>query len=1286
MGDAHSAKLTDHMLLDSAQAPGGVIVYRADGDEEIIHANEYLINMVGCDSFEDFLELTRGTFRGFVYEKDLSTVEDSIWGQVRENDDFDHVYYRTKAKSGRLVNVENFGRLIGGKGDERVFYAFVMELSREGIIDWLTGLPGVERFFELLRMGAQTARERDVQLAVVAFDLTGMKEYNAHHGRESGNRLLRFVADLLRKHFGAEACARFAEDHFYAFAPEAELGERMEALFVDYAGVREMPTIPIRAGAYACAPEDDVVAVAMDRARIACDLDKKTWRSHLTWFNEEMRIAANVRIYVLEHVDEAIERGWVHPFYQAIVRSATGQLCGEEALARWEDPLYGTLSADVFVPVLEEAGLLHKIDLHMVDCVVADMKSKTESGVAVVPVSINLSPRDLEMLSIANEVATRADAAGIERSLLRIEFTESAALSDPGLFKAQVEALHHAGFEVWMDDFGSGYSSLNTLQEFDFDLIKLDMGLIRYTESERSRNVIAGVVRTAEKLGVGTLAEGVETEEQALFLESVGCGMLQGYYYSRPLPLETVVDHFKYGKSIPREPLGEKDYWDAISKIDLYSLSMGIGGRAFEEESVSDAPAGVLELRDGIWRFLRINDSYREFLVNVGFLSLQRAGVGAQEAAVGLDKEFLDAVDRCNGSGRWEQIASRLEYGTGLHFYVRPVVSMGNASAYLVAAAPTTFGTALGVYGDLPIAYAVFRVLADEEGCNAIDASYVYANSVYCEWGGLDPDTLIGRSFLEAGQEASDMWLPHFYRAAMLGENVHDTVFSPETGHWLNFHLAPSPIKDCCVFAFAIADDERYEREEMIADRDTSDFIIDMLSAMDLEEDYDVAINHVLGTLGTLTQSDYVTLFERAENETRISFAWWSEDVQPRDDVGSTEELSKFDDWARLFDGMAQPLYFDLEDTSTISSDLHRGLVLRGIKSLISAPIFKNGSIVAFVTMENCTLDDRLDVRRVLETAAAFIGTRIANHATLKRLEYASMHDALTGLLNRFGADVVIDRLRTASPKDPYALALLDVDNFKTMNDLHGHIVGDAALRKLARAMEDSFPDGAVLARNGGDEFLVMLPNTLPARAEELFSAFSKTELSFDWKGAHYAFTTSLGFACWPEQAQTLEGIYTRADNALYAVKLTGKSGCLKYAPDMKTRYRSQLGFTPRDIAENVPGAILVHKAGGDGQILFVNDAMIDLFECDNLADFMEYTGGVFKGVPHPDDSVHVYEEAVRQVNLDDVGAKNYIDFRIVAKAGKVKHVVANGHLVEIEGVGKVFYVLMIDMDERARA
>ena len=166
-------------------------------------------------------------------------------------------------------------------------------------------------------------------------------------------------------------------------------------------------------------------------------------------------------------------------------------------------------------------------------------------------------------------------------------------------------------------------------------------------------------------------------------------------------------------------------------------------------------------------------------------------------------------------------------------------------------------------------------------------------------------------------------------------------------------------------------------------------------------------------------------------------------------------------------------------------------------------------------------------------------------------------------------------------------------------------------------------------------------------------------------------------------QVTDLKQAYSNADAALYAVKLAGKAGYLVYSPNMDSNYRSQLGFTPRDIAENVPGAIVVHKVHG-GEILFANDEIIALFECDDLDDFMAYTGGTFLGVVHPDDRERVLGQMEDQLHRVGVGGKDYTDFRILTKTGDVRHVADNGRLVTVDGVGEVLYELIVNRDERA--
>ena len=134
---------------------------------------------------------------------------------------------------------------------------------------------------------------------------------------------------MIRRHFGSEACSRFGEDHFYAYASAEGLEEKLEKLFADFAETEERKVLPIRTGVYVCDPDDDIVSVGLDRAKIACDLDRVTWQSHAQWYSDELREAAQLRIRVLEYVDQAIAEGWIRPHYQAIVRSATGAVCGE---------------------------------------------------------------------------------------------------------------------------------------------------------------------------------------------------------------------------------------------------------------------------------------------------------------------------------------------------------------------------------------------------------------------------------------------------------------------------------------------------------------------------------------------------------------------------------------------------------------------------------------------------------------------------------------------------------------------------------------------------------------------------------------------------------------------------------------------------------------------------------------------------------------------------------------------------------------------------------------------
>ena len=257
-------------------------------------------------------------------------------------------------------------------------------------------------------------------------------------------------------------------------------------------------------------------------------------------YGQKQREAEKKRKYLLENIDRATAEGWIQVYYQPIVYSDSGKICDEEALARWIDPVEGFLSPADFISALEEADLIYKLDLYVLEQVLKKILSRMSAKEDVVPQSINLSRSDFKTCDIVEEIRKRVDDAGVERHMISIEITEGIIGENFDYMKEQISRFQNLGFQVWMDDFGSGYSSLNVLHSVSFDLIKFDQSFTKkLTEGERGRIILKDMMKMAESLRVDTICEGVETEEQALFLKEIGCSKQQGYYYGKPRPLET---------------------------------------------------------------------------------------------------------------------------------------------------------------------------------------------------------------------------------------------------------------------------------------------------------------------------------------------------------------------------------------------------------------------------------------------------------------------------------------------------------------------------------------------------------------------------------------------------------------------------------------------------------------------------------------------------------------------------------------------------------------------------
>ena len=282
--------------------------------------------------------------------------------------------------------------------------------------------------------------------------------------------------------------------------------------------------------------------------------------------------------YILEHFDEALEKNWIKVYFQPIVRSLTGDVCGAEALARWIDPDRGMINPSDFIPVLEENGLIYRLDCLIVEKICTGFKWKKErigTGAGLIPVSVNISRLDFGLTNMVKNIEDLIVANKMPRDMLNIEITESAFVSDEKVIRKAVDELHALGFKVCMDDFGSGYSSLNVLKDYDFDELKIDMEFLA-NFSEKSRKIIRSIVRMAKDIGVQTLAEGVETREEYEFLKGIGCEKIQGFYFGRPDTPEEALNHcVEKGMKIETRP--EEEYYDKIGRLDFMdSRSMAL--------------------------------------------------------------------------------------------------------------------------------------------------------------------------------------------------------------------------------------------------------------------------------------------------------------------------------------------------------------------------------------------------------------------------------------------------------------------------------------------------------------------------------------------------------------------------------------------------------------------------------------------------------------------------------------------------------------------------------------
>lgn len=513
---------------------------------------------------------------------------------------------------------------------------FHRRLSRMTEYDELTGLQKRSLFCHTVEelLTANQEIKNKSGFAIIFIDIIKFKAINEILGNSEGDRILIYMSDLLNeytKDFGA--ASRLGSDSFALFikADKSDTEDIVNSILRKFSSYIVSFEITCNAGIYLTTEENISVDSMIDRASLAQSTIKGNYSQKYIFYTEEMRNQMLSEQEISGIMATALNENQFDVYYQPQYNHSTGMLVGSEALVRWNHPEKGLISPGLFIPLFEKNGFITRLDLYVFEKVCIFLRKIMDENFAVVPISTNFSRYDIFKADYIESIEKIRQKYDIPSKYIRVEITESATVGGSIYVNEIIKKLHNCGYIVEMDDFGSGYSSLNVLKDVDFDIVKLDMKFLS-SESDNNRGgtILSSIVRMTQWLNMPVIAEGVENIAQADFLNSIGCNYIQGYLYSKPLPEEkylSLLNGSYVGATVPQMKLIEKinsgDFWNPVSQETLI-FSNYVGG------------AAIFEYSDNEIQIQRVNKKY-----------LQEIGMNLSENDV-INSNFFDFFDEKN--------------------------------------------------------------------------------------------------------------------------------------------------------------------------------------------------------------------------------------------------------------------------------------------------------------------------------------------------------------------------------------------------------------------------------------------------------------------------------------------------------------------------------------------------------------------------------------------------------------------------------------------------------------
>lgn len=681
-------------LIDSV--PGGIAIYEIADKIKTLYFNDAVCALSGYTR-EEYSEWIKEDARVAIYPEDLELLETELENSVKEHRPIG-ITYRIKHKKYPFTWVHLSGVQFKEENGHPIYRAVYLDVTKEKQNELLTQKinkkliyqaehDNLTKLYNRETFCKQTSlllkNNHSANFVIIRFDIERFKIINELYGTKTGDTVLKVLAEQLAEFTNKiGTCGRLEADHFVICVPLYKV--KIETLLTHLTkSLKEIGLnyeIFIYAGIYLV---DDItipVDQMCDRANLALHKIKGNYLAQYAYYDNTLRDSMLLEQQIISEMKEALIKKQFVVYFQPIYSVSTNSPISAEALVRWKHPTLGFISPAVFIPIFEQNGFITKLDYYVWEQVCNYIRKAKDSNTFIVPVSINLSRMNFYIPTICEDILSLINQYDLETSDIKLEITESAYTDNPKQLMDAIQILQDYGFKILMDDFGSGYSSLNMLKDIPVDILKIDMKFINSLEtSSRAANVVTSVVRMAKWLDMEVIAEGVETKSQLDFLRSIGCDSIQGYFFSKAVPYTDFIKLLEKGNHFTpkiQNLLNEFDFDILLSSSREINLLF---------DGMIDSMS-IYELNGDCLEILRVNRGYYDIMGN----SPQTLFQNTKDVFTYILEEdrqpVLEACRRSEISGQIEPIVIRKYHKNGnliwLDLKIRFIGKKGKGSLF----------------------------------------------------------------------------------------------------------------------------------------------------------------------------------------------------------------------------------------------------------------------------------------------------------------------------------------------------------------------------------------------------------------------------------------------------------------------------------------------------------------------------------------------------------------------------------------------------------------------------